>query len=29
MNTIEQKPMLKSIDAELDELYGKEGTPKR
>ncbi|MEI6753382.1 MAG: helix-turn-helix transcriptional regulator [Paludibacter sp.] len=29
MNTKEQKPMLKNIDAELDELYGKEGTPQR
>ena len=29
MNTKEQKPMLKSIDKELDELYGKEGTPQR
>ena len=29
MNTKEQKPMLKSIDADLDELYGKEGTQQR
>ena len=29
MNIKEQKPMLKNIDAELDDLYGKEGTPLR
>lgn len=29
MNTKEQKPMLKSIDAEFDALYGAEGTPQR